>query len=126
MEVFNATNFFLLLVVCAVIGLSVYWGKKNNSAENDSVEGYSPVTGFSYSDGCDKLPVPENIRVSSRSPPFYDLTSVRRPDVCAYRNFTFPPPMGYTPIQEDDPKFDVYQYWFKDAVLSHPQTAYLV
>jgi hypothetical protein len=89
-------------------------------------ESYSPVTGFSYQDGCHRLPVPENIKVSSRSPPFYDLMAVRRPEVCAYRNFTFPPPMKYPPIQEPDPKFDIYQYWFKDAVLSHPQTAYLV
>jgi len=90
-----------------------------------SCEKYSPVTGFSYADGCDKMPVPENIRTSSRSPPFYNLNAVR-PPLCAYRNFTFPPPMGYTPIQDAPANFDIYQYWFKDAVLSHPQTAYLV
>lgn len=90
-----------------------------------SCEKFSAVTGVSYADGCEKLPVPENIRTSSKSPPFYDLGAVR-PSVCAYRNYTFPPPMGYTPIQEPSPKYDIYQYWFKDAVLSHPQTAYLV
>jgi len=90
-----------------------------------SCEKYSPVTGFSYADGCDKMPVPENIRTSSRSPPFYNLNAVR-PPLCAYRNFTFPPPMGYTPIQDAPANFYIYQYWFKDAVLSHPQTAYLV
>jgi hypothetical protein len=90
-----------------------------------SCEKYSPVTGFSYADGCDKMPVPENIRTSSKSPPFYNLNAVRSP-LCAYRNFTFPPPMGYTPIKEAPADFDIYQYWFKDAVLSHPQTAYLV
>lgn len=88
-------------------------------------EKYSPVTGFSYKDGCDKMPVPENIRASSKSPPFYNLNAVR-PQLCAYRNFTFPPPMGYSPIQEPPAQYDIYQYWFKDAVLSHPQTAYLV
>lgn len=117
---FNATNAFLLIVICAVIGIAIGVAVKKKK------EGYSPVTGFSYKDGCDMLPTPGNIRASSRSPPFYDLSAVRRPEVCAYRNFTFPPPMGYTPIQEADPKFDVHQYWFKDAVLSHPQTAYLV
>lgn len=88
-------------------------------------ETYSPVTGYSYRDGCDKMPVPENIQASSRSPPFYNLQAVR-PPLCAYRNFTFPPPMGYSAIQEPPAQFDIYQYWFKDAVLSHPQTAYLV
>lgn len=88
-------------------------------------EPYNPVTGFSYKDGCDKMPVPENIRMSSKSPPFYNLNAVR-PEFCAYRNFTFPPPMDYPPIQEPSPKFDIYQYWFNDAVLSHPQTTYLV
>lgn len=88
-------------------------------------EPYSPVTGFSYTDGCDKMPVPENIRQTSRSPPFYSLDAVR-PPVCAYRNFTFPPPMEYPPIQEPPASYDIYQYWFKNAVLSHPQTAYLV
>lgn len=90
-----------------------------------SCEKYSPVTGFSYKDGCDKMPVPENIKTSSKQPPFYNLNAVRTP-LCAYRNFTFPPPMGYSPIQEPPDSFDIYQYWFKDAVLSHPQTAYLV
>lgn len=88
-------------------------------------EYYSPVTGFSYKDGCDKMPVPENIQAINRSPPFYSLGAVR-PPLCAYRNFTFPPPMGYSPIQESPDSYDIYQYWFKDAVLSHPQTAYLV
>lgn len=88
-------------------------------------EGYNPVTGFSYDDGCDKMPVPENIRISSKSPPFYNLNATR-PEFCAYRNFTFPPPMDYPPIQEPSAEFDIYQYWFNDAVLSHPQTAYLV
>jgi hypothetical protein len=88
-------------------------------------EGYSPVTGFSYADGCDKMPVPQNIKTSSKSPPFYNLNAVR-PPFCAYRNYTFPPPLGYTPIQEAPASFDRYQYWFNDAVLSHPQTSYLV
>lgn len=88
-------------------------------------EGYSPVTGFSYADGCEKMPVPQNIKTSSKSPPFYNLNAVRSP-FCAYRNYTFPPPLGYTPIQEAPASFDRYQYWFKEAVLSHPQTSYLV
>lgn len=88
-------------------------------------EGYSPVTGFSYADGCEKMPVPQNIKTSSKSPPFYNLNAVRHP-LCAYRNYTFPPPLGYTTIQEAPASFDRYQYWFKEAVLSHPQTSYLV
>lgn len=121
-NVFNATNFVILAVVAVVVGIAVGVAKKQKKEREE----YSPVTGFSYSDGHAKMPVPENIRVSSRSPPFYDLSVPRRLSVCAYRNFTFPPPMNYTPIEEADPKFDVYQYWFKDAVLSQPQTAYLV
>lgn len=111
-------NPFFLLVIVGVILLSIY-------LRIVSCEKYSPVTGFSYADGCNKLPVPENIKVSSKSPPFYNLNAVRKP-LCAYRNFTFPPPLGYTPIQEAPASFDKYQYWFKDAVLSHPQTSYLV
>lgn len=89
-------------------------------------ESFSPVTGYSYQDGCAAIPVPENIRHASRSGPFYDLNAVR-PAMCAYRNFTFPPPLGYKPVLESPPElYDVYQYWWNDAVLSHPQTAYLV
>lgn len=89
-------------------------------------EKYSPVTGFSYTDGCNSMPVPANIKASSRSPPFYNLNSVRKP-LCSYRNFTFPPPMNYTPIQETPAIVaNKYLYWFNSAVLSHPQTAYLV
>lgn len=115
----NAIDVFIFLVACVIVVVAIYYSVK-------PVEKYSPVTGFSYKDGCDLMPTPGNIRASSKSPPFYDLSAVRQPPVCAYRNFTFPPPMGYTPIEEADPEFDVYRYWFNDAVLSHPQTAYLV
>lgn len=109
--------FLLLAIVLVILSVMVAFS---------SCEKYSPVTGFSYADGIDKMPVPGNIRTSSRSPPFYDLQTVRQPPLCAYRNYTFPPPMNYTPIQEAPSQFDIYQYWWKDAVLSHPQTAYLV
>lgn len=112
----TATIFLFLSILLIVIA---------TSAHVSSCEKYSPITGFSYADGCEKMPVPENIRASSRSPPFYNLNAVRTP-FCSYRNFTFPPPMGYSPITETPPELDGYQYWFKEAVLSHPQTAYLV
>lgn len=108
----------LLLLILVLLMIAMVW--------YSPCEKYSPVTGFSYTDGCDSIPVPDNIKKSSKSPPFYDLNSVRKP-LCAYRNFTFPPPMNYTPIQET-PSSDAnrYLYWFHNAVLSHPQTAYLV
>lgn len=110
-------SFFLLVIVVIIIILF--------SVNLVSCEKFSAVTGFSYADGCNKLPVPENIKVNSKSPPFYNLNAVRTP-LCSYRNFTFPPPLGYTPIEEPLPSSDQYQYWFREAVLSHPQTAYLV
>lgn len=109
---------FLFMIFIMIIILSVM-------VRYSSCERFSPVTGFSYADGCDKMPVPNNIKTTSKSPPFYDLNAVR-PEMCSYRNYTFPPPLGYKPIQEPPPQFDIYQYWFKDAVLSHPQTSYLV
>lgn len=111
------TTIIVWIIVLLIISLGLI--------KCSSCEKYSPVTGFSYKDGCNKMPVPDNIRVSSRSPPFYQLDAVRKP-LCAYRNYTFPPPMNYSPIIEPPAKFDIYQYWFKDAVLSHPQTSYLV
>lgn len=115
-------NSSLLLVITGVVLLLIVSSYFRRCVP---CEKFSAVTGFSYADGCNKMPVPENIKASSRSPPFYNLNAVRNP-LCSYRNFTFPPPLGYTPIIEPDASFDKYQYWFKDAVLSHPQTAYLV
>lgn len=111
-------NLFLALVVVVMLFLSVVSHYK-------SCERFSAATGFVYADGCDRMPVPDNIRKSSKSPPFYSLDKPR-PELCSYRNYTFPPPLGYPPIQEPPAQYDIYQYWFKDAVLSHPQTAYLV
>lgn len=116
---------FVIVVFVAVvlIGLLV-WLKKNSSCGCSRHEGFDPVTGFKYEDGCDKMPVPNNIIQSCKSPPFYDLNA-RKPELDYYRNFTFPPPMDYPPI-ETCPYYDNrYQYWYT-GVLSHPQTSYLV
>lgn len=118
---FSIDKNMMSLLFLLVLGFLLIAGIRVSSCEK-----YSPVTGFSYADGCDSMPVPANIKESSRSPPFYDLNSVRKP-LCSYRNFTFPPPMNYPSIQET-PSTDAnkYLYWFHSAVLSHPQTAYLV
>lgn len=110
---------FLVFIVVMVLFLTII------ICYYSSCERFSATTGVSYADGCAKLPVPQNIMSSSKSPPFYDLGAIR-PALCSYRNYTFPPPLGYTPIEEPPSQYDIYQYWFKDAVLSHPQTAYLV
>lgn len=119
--VFILLLFLLLLLVICFMTMRQH----SSSVSSTTCEGYSPVTGFSYMDGCDKMPVPENIKTSSRYPPFYDLQTIRRPEVCAYRNYTFPPPLHYSRTPPQDPS-TTYQYWLTEAVLSHPQTAYLV
>lgn len=119
--------FFLVPLLLLLLCLVVYFlsDRPATSCTSSSCERYSPVTGFSYSDGCDKMPVPQNIKTSSRSPPFYNLQTVRRPEVCAYRNYTFPPPLNYSRTPPHEPSA-IYQYWLTEAVLSHPQTAYLI
>lgn len=88
-------------------------------------DNFSMVSGYRYQDGCDKLPVPENIREVSRSGPFYDLNAIR-PPLCSYKNYIFPPPLEYPPLEQDCSDFNKrYRYW-NTGVLSHPWTTYLV
>jgi hypothetical protein len=104
----------LSLFACAVvIILSVH------ALQRHRKETFCAVTGYTYDHPGD-LP---DIADISRAPPFYDLNAVRPPS-CSYKNYMFPPPMGYGPI--DCPQTPIrYRYW-DQALLSHPQTPYLV
>lgn len=114
----------MIVIFVAVAAMLILMVTKSSSCGCGSKEGFDPVTGFKYEDGCDKMPVPNNIVQSCKSPPFYDINA-RKPELCHYTNFTFPPPMDYPPI-ETCPYYDNrYQYWYT-GVLSHPKTAYLV
>lgn len=106
---------FVLFLLIALI-LVVY------SLHPKRYEPFCAVTGYTYDDPC---PIPDitNIADISRSPPFYDLNAVRPPS-CSYKNFTYPPPMDYDPIVCPKPEIR-YHYW-DTAMLSHPQTPYVV
>jgi len=87
-------------------------------------EAFCGSTGLDYEAGCDTLPVPKNIQTISRSPPFYDLNAVR-PSLCSYKNYQFPPPLDYPAFPQSSDPDPVFQYW-DDAMLSHPQTPYVI
>ncbi len=102
---------FSLCVFIAIVLLSLLFQK----------EGYCGNTGMTYDQG----PLPDPIREESKEPPFYEAGSPRKP-LCSYKNYTFPPPMDYGPFEYNCPELEKrYLYW-NTAVLSHPQTCYLV
>lgn len=114
-----------LIAILFILVVFIFIAMMMNHNSCGRKEGFNPVIGATYADGCDKMPVPNNIRAESRSPPFYNLAAVRKPELCSYRNYIFPPPMDYPPV-ETCPFFDNrFQYW-NTGVLSHPQTSYLV
>ena len=117
--------FLSVIAILVLISFMMMILKHNSCERNKRMENFNPIIGATYADGCDKMPVPENIREESRSPPFYNLSTVRKGDFCSYKNYIYPPPMDYPPV-ESCPFFDNrFQYW-NTAVLSHPQTSYLV
>jgi len=85
-----------------------------------SPESYCGTTGFRYGE-IPELPTP--IKTESKSPPFYAIDAPRKP-LCAYMNYTMPPPLDVPPpiCPDINPR---YQYW-NSAMLSHPQTPYLI
>jgi len=93
-------------------------------------ENFCVTTGYTYDQGGANIP---DLSKISREPPFYDLTAVRPPE-CSYRNYTYPVPMGFSPLQPASPcgkeegkkLASRYLYWYSDAMLSHPQTPFLV
>jgi hypothetical protein len=101
--------FMLSIIIALAFGAFLQYNREN----------FCAVTGFTYDDPGD-LP---DISDTSRASPFYDLNAVRPPS-CSYKNYMFPPPMGYGLI--DCPKTSLrYRYW-DEAMLSHPQTPYIV
>lgn len=103
----------LIVVMLSVIIYAVVASRRNES--------YCGTTPYLYGD-IDELP--DDIAVSSKSPPFYDLNGVREP-LCAYRNYTMPMPIDYPPVRECPDIPMRYQYW-KEATLSHPWTPYII
>lgn len=97
-----------IVIVIIMILCGIYYNTK---------EGFCGTTGLHYGEG-EKLP-----QITNDEPPFYDLNAARQPK-CSYKNFTFPPPMDYGPpsCPYIEPR---YHYW-DTAMLSHPQTPYLV
>lgn len=84
-------------------------------------EPFCASTGLSY----DESPLPEPIKESSKSPPFYDLNARREP-LCSYKNYMFPPPMNYGEFEYNPPEMEKQYLYWNTAVLSKPQTPYLV
>jgi len=86
-------------------------------------EAFCGTTGVTYSD-IKRIP---DTTYLNKEPPFYDLNAVRTP-VCAYRNYTYPPPMDYSPL-EDCLEGDFakrYMYWYTNPMLSAAETSYIV
>ena len=107
----NYPILFSLCVVVAIILITLLMRK----------EGYCVTTGIAYDQG----PLPDPIEEEAKTPPFYELGVARKP-LCSYRNYTFPPPMDYGPFEYNPPELEKrYLYW-NTAVLSHPQTPWLV
>lgn len=113
------TNVCCVITTIALVGILFLCLYKCPIRDN-----FSMVSGYKYDDGCFSMPVPENIRKINRSPPFYDING-RRSELCSYKNFTFPPPMNYPPLDECTDFNRRYRYW-NTGVLSHPQTSFLV
>jgi hypothetical protein len=108
----HAVVFLLLLLMVAIIIYTLIRRPR---------EPYCGMTPFLYGE-IDELP--DDIAVSNKSPPFYDLNGRHEP-LCAYRNYTMPPPIDYPPVRECPDIPDRYQYW-NDSTLSHPWTPYVI
>lgn len=102
---------FSLCVIIAIVLFSLLFKK----------EGFCGNTGLTYDQG----PLPNPIREEAKEPPFYE-TGVARKSLCSYRNYTFPPPMNYGSFENNSPELEKQYLYWNTAVLSHPQTCYLV
>ena len=113
-RVYVSVMFFVLIVLIIVLGILI------QRYTHSSSEYYCGTTGIEYGDVQE---LPALIQNESKSPPFYSISAPRGP-LCAYMNYTMPPPLDVPPsiCPDIDPR---YTYW-DTAMLSHPWTPYVI
>ena len=120
----------ILAITVKVVSSAPKLKPKHEKKKEEVEENFCVTTGYTYEQGGANIP---DLSKISREPPFYDLTAAR-PAECSYRNYTYPVPMGFSPLQPSSPcgkeegkkLASRYLYWYSDAMLSHPQTPFLV
>lgn len=106
---------YVIILILLIVSLFLPWHQK---------EGFCGTTGITYDDCRQKLPDDTPL---NRQPPFYDLNAVHAP-ACAYRNYTFPPPLDYSDRKNclDNDLAKRYMYWYTQPMLSSAETSYTI